>query len=344
MTLTDPAARPAPVPSADPVWSKGFTPRIGLALGGGAARGWAHIGAIRVLEEAGIRADIVTGTSIGAVIGAAAMAGKLDALEAFARSLTRRNVVGLIDPVFGSGGLIGGRRLVRLLKRDLGDIRIEEMERAFLCVATELGTGHEIWLRSGALVPALRASFALPGVFQPVQIGGRWLVDGALVNPVPVSACRALGARVVIAINLHSDIFGRGTTVVHAMPPGPVDALPEAAEAARAAQDAEDAEAGPDDGHGLFHALRERLRMQLFGDDDAHLPGLMGVMMESYNIMQDRLTRSRMAGDPPDYAIGPRLGDIGLFDFHRADEAIEIGAEATRRGLDDIRHLIETLR
>ncbi|MGX1305555.1 NTE family protein [Amorphus suaedae] len=335
---------PAPIPDRtvaagnEPVWSKGFKPRIGLALGGGAARGWAHIGAIRVLEEAGIRPDIVTGTSIGAVIGAASIAGKLDALEAFARSLTRRNVVGLIDPVFGSGGLIGGRRLVRLLQRDLGDIRIEELERAFLCVSTELGTGHEIWLRSGALVPALRASFALPGVFQPVQLGGRWLVDGALVNPVPVSACRALGARVVIAINLHSDIFGRGTTVVHAMPPGPVDALPEAAEAAAAAKAAEDEE------HGLFHSLRERLRMRLFGDDDAHLPGLMGVMMESYNIMQDRLTRSRMAGDPPDYAIGPRLGDIGLFDFHRADEAIEVGAEATRRGLDDIRHLIDTLQ
>jgi len=339
MTLPEPLPASPETTSREPVWSKGFKPRIGLALGGGAARGWAHIGAIRVLEEAGIRPDIVTGTSIGAVIGAAAIAGKLDPLEAFARSLTRRNVMGLIDPVFGSGGLIGGRRLVRLLKRDLGDVRIEDLDRDFLCVSTELGTGHEIWLRSGALVPALRASFALPGVFQPVQIGGRWLVDGALVNPVPVSACRALGARVVIAVNLHSDIFGRGTTVVHAMPPGPVDALPEAAEAAAAA-----AAANTDDEPGLFHSIRERLRLQFFGDDNSHLPGLMGVMMESYNIMQDRLTRSRMAGDPPDYAIGPRLGDVGLFDFHRADEAIEYGAEATRRGLDDIFHLIETLR
>lgn len=338
MTLPEPIPDRAPRASPDPVWSKGFTPRIGLALGGGAARGWAHIGAIRVLEEAGIRPDVVTGTSIGAVIGAAAIAGKLDPLEDFARSLTRRNVMGLIDPVFGSGGLIGGRRLVKLLKRDLGDVRIEDLDRAFLCVSTELGTGHEIWLRSGALVPALRASFALPGVFQPVQIGGRWLVDGALVNPVPVSSCRALGARVVIAVNLHSDIFGRGTTVVHAMPPGPVDALPEAAEAARAAA------AVADGDPGLFQSLRERLRLQFFGDDEAQLPGLMGVMMESYNIMQDRLTRSRMAGDPPDYAIGPRLGDVGLFDFHRAAEAIEYGAEATRRGLDDIFHLIETLR
>ncbi|WP_018698088.1 patatin-like phospholipase family protein [Amorphus coralli] len=336
MPATESAPGPHALPTDAPVWSKDFTPRIGLALGGGAARGWAHIGALRVLEEAGIRPDIVTGTSIGAVVGAAYLEGKLDQIEDFARSLNRRKVLGLIDPMLGSAGLMGGRRLVRLLKRDLGSVRIDEMERAFLCVSTELGTGHEIWLRSGDLVDALRASFALPGVFQPVEIGGRWLVDGALVNPVPVSACRALGARVVIAVNLHSDVFGRGTTVVHAMPPGPVDALPEAA-AAHAARET-------DDEPGFFQALRERFRLRMFGDDDVGLPGMMGVMMESYNIMQDRLTRARMAGDPPDYAVGPRVGDIGLYDFHRADEAIERGAEATRRGLDDILHLIETLR
>lgn len=303
-----------------------FRPRIGLALGGGAARGWGHIGVIKALVEAGIRPDIVSGTSIGAVVGGCYLAGKLDDLEGFALGLTRRRLLGLMDFSLGGSGLISGGRLMRVLEKDLGHIAIEDLKGAFTSVATELGTGHEIWLRSGSLVEAMRASYALPGIFQPVQIGGRWLVDGALVNPIPVSVCRALGARVVIAVNLNTDVFGRGTTVVHAMPPAPSNDLPEAETDI------------PDVGNKIGRILRR----QLLGRNDG-LPGISGVMMEAFNIIQDRIGRSRLAGDPPDVTIGPRLGHIGLFDFHRAEEAIAIGYDHGRRAQRDVADYIAAL-
>lgn len=303
-----------------------FRPTVGLALGGGAARGWAHIGVIRALEEAGIRPDIVTGTSIGAVIGGCYLAGKLDNVEAFARRLTRRQMLGLLDFSLGGSGLISGSRLMRLLERDIGDLAIEDLDCAFTSVATELGTGHEIWLRSGSLIEAMRASYALPGIFQPVQIGGRWLVDGALVNPIPVSVCRALGARVVIAVNLNADVFGRGTTVVHALPPAPANELPGSEPET------------PDSGSRIVRLLRR----QFFGRDDG-LPGISGVMMEAFNIIQDRIGRSRLAGDPPDVLIGPKLGHLGLFDFHRAEEAISIGYEHGRKMTEEVADHIAAL-
>ena len=188
-------------------------PTIGLALGGGAARGWAHIGVLKSLVSAGLMPDIVAGTSMGAVAGACYVTGKLNALEDFATSLTRRRLFGFLDFNFGGSGLISGQRLSARLERHLQHFEIERLDRKFVAVATELGTGHEVWLNKGSLVDALRASFALPGIFRPVQINGRWLIDGALVNPIPVSVCRALGARIVIAVNLSSDPFGRGGVI-----------------------------------------------------------------------------------------------------------------------------------
>ncbi|HEX5930793.1 MAG TPA: patatin-like phospholipase family protein, partial [Methyloceanibacter sp.] len=184
-------------------------PMIGLALGGGAARGWAHIGVLKSLVSAGLYPDIVAGTSMGAVAGACYVTGRLGALEEFACSLTRRRLFGFLDFNFGGSGLISGQRLSARLEHHLRQFDIERLERKFVAVATELGTGHEVWLNKGSLVNALKASFALPGIFRPVQINGRWLIDGALVNPIPVSVCRALGARIVIAVNLSSDPFGR---------------------------------------------------------------------------------------------------------------------------------------
>ncbi len=306
-----------------------FRPTLGVALGGGAARGWAHIGVMRALEEGGIRPDIVTGTSIGAVVGGCYLAGKLDELEKFARSLNKRRMFGLLDFALGSSGLISGTKLASLLEQNLGGLRIEEFDRPFTCVATELGTGHEIWLRSGSVVEALRASYALPGIFQPSQIGGRWLVDGALVNPIPVSVCRALGARVVIAVNLNPDVFGSGTTVVHPMPPAPADALPEV----------DDMLAGM----ARPGTPRNILKRQLFGRSKDGLPGISGVMMEAFNIIQDRIGRSRLAGDPPDVTIGPRLAHLSLFEFDRAEEAISIGYETGLKALDEVRDYISAL-
>ncbi|PZO00118.1 MAG: NTE family protein rssA [Hyphomicrobiales bacterium] len=298
-------------------------PTIGLALGGGAARGWAHIGVLEVLIEAGYKPDVIAGTSIGAVVGGCYTAGKLPQLAEFATSLTKRRVVGLMDFHIGGAGLIGGGRLKRLLERDLAGLKIEDLPKRFVAIATELGTGHEIWLTRGSLVDALSASYALPGVFDPVKLGGRWLMDGALVNPVPVTAARALGADVVICVNLNSDLAGRGTTIQnHAAEPEP-EIVPELVVRPTSRWLG-----------GITGAAR-RVR-GLVGRQNEDRPGLAGVMIDAFNITQDRISRSRLAGDPPDVMIGPKLGRMGLFDFHRAQETIELGRQATRRCLDDI--------
>jgi NTE family protein len=303
-------------------------PSVGLALGGGIARGFAHIGILQTLSKHGIEPDIVVGTSIGAVVGACYAAGKLEAFEQWSRGLTTRGVLGYLDVSLGGSGLIGGNRLAERLEATFADALIEKLPRRYACIATELGTGHEIWLTRGRVVDAARASYALPGLFTPVRLGGRWLVDGALVNPVPVSAARALGARLVIAINLNSDMLGRGGTVSDHGP------------------DEEDARfltemrARPE---GLRRILSPEflLKRQLIGG--RHSPNIASIMVDAFNIMQDRVTRSRLAGDPPDVMIAPRCGKIGLFDFHRAREAIDIGAQAAERSIPDIVDAIAAL-
>jgi len=299
-------------------------PTIGLALGGGAARGWAHIGVLRSLIAAGLEPDIVAGTSIGAVAGACYVTGKLDGLQEFATTLTRRRIFGFLDFNFAGSGLITGQRLSSRLENHLKNVAIEELSPRFVAVATELGTGHEVWLNKGDLVTALKASFALPGIFRPVQINGRWLIDGALVNPIPVSVCRALGARIVIAVNLNCDLFGKGG-VIHDQ-----EALAEPAHV--------DDQMLPGNGRGAVHLLHR----QIFGRSNGS-PGMSAVMMDAINITQDRIARSRLAGDPPDISIGPRTGSIGLFDFHRAEEAIALGAKAAESQLDEIRLAVRAL-
>ena len=189
-------------------------PKIGLALGAGAARGWSHIGVLRELAAHGIVPDVVAGTSIGAVVGACYAAGKLDAIETFARSMTKRRVFTFMDLSFSGMSLIGGERLRAALEKELADLLIEDLPVSFAAVATEVGTGHEVWLKRGALAPAVRASYALPGIFEPVRIGDRWLFDGALVNPIPITVCRALGADFVIAVNVTADTMYR-SHVIH---------------------------------------------------------------------------------------------------------------------------------
>lgn len=295
--------------------------KIGLALGGGAARGWAHIGVIRALAAAGIKPDIIVGTSIGAVVGGCHLAGQLDDLEDFARSLTKRRVFGYLDFNLAGTGLISGQKLCDRLERHLGDRRIEDLERRFTAVATEIGSGHEVWLSRGRLADAIRASYALPGIFKPVKVDGRWLFDGALVNPIPVSVCRALGARYVIAVNLNYDISSRSAAA---------NAIVNQVEHEEAVE-REDPVVAEKAGVGA----RWLLTRQLFGrGDDA--PGISTVMVDALNIVQDRIARSRLAGDPPDSLISPRLHGIGLFDFHRAEDAIARGEAAARREAEDI--------
>ena len=201
----------------------------------------------------------------------------------------------------------------------------------FAAIATEIGTGHEVWLTRGSLPLAVRASYALPGIFAPVQLGGRWLVDGALVNPVPVSAARVLGARVVIAVNMDADRFGRGTTIAsHGSDTGDMHAIGSVAQTRN----------GFARLRGIFGAERALKRQIISGDAR---PSFSTVMIESFNIMQDRLTRMRLAGDPPDIHITPRIGQIGFLDFHRAAESIAVGRAATESALDLITESIAEL-
>ncbi len=297
-TPAKPVVPPVNAPTPAPRKEQG----IGLALGGGAARGWAHIGVLRALDEAGIKIDMIAGTSIGALVGGCYLAGKLDELEEFALGLTKRRMFGLMDFHIGGSGLFGGMRLNAKMREHMEGVRFEDLDRPFVAVASEIATGHEIWLSSGSLITAMRASYALPGVFEPVNCNNRLLVDGALVNPCPVSVCRAYEKRVVVAVNLAHDLFGRSAVIKH---------------------NAETAEETSGDGTTTRIA---RL-------------GITGVMVEAFNIIQDRISRARMAGDPPDLMLSPALGPIGLTDFHRAREAIDLGYEETTIRLQELKRV-----
>lgn len=296
-------------------------PRIGVALGAGAARGWSHIGVLRELSDHGIHPDVVVGTSIGAVVGGCYAAGKLDQIENFARSLTKRRVFTLMDLSFSGASLITGERLKAALEQELAGLQIEDLPIAFSAVATEVGTGHEVWLQRGPLALAIRASYALPGIFEPVRIGDRWLFDGALVNPVPVTVCRALGAEFVIAVNVTADTMYRARVI---------------RDVSSAAQPtATDANASPFAGRADA-SIADRLLPRYFDRRPGDAPNVATAMIDAYNIIQDRILRSRLAGDPPDATITARMDDVGMFDFHRADQLVTIGRSATKRALPNI--------
>ena len=308
-------------------------PVIGLALGGGAARGLAHIGIVRTLIAHGIIPNVVVGTSIGAVVGGAYAAGHLDALEEWARKLQPRNILGYLDIRLNGSGLIGGDKLAAQLEAAIGPTLIEDLPVKFATVATEVRTGHEIWLTHGRMVEAMRASYALPGIFSPVLVGDRWLVDGALVNPVPVSAARAFGAEIVIAANLSSDIFAHSTTIYSHGPSAEVTVA--------VAPETMIEPAAPKRGLGRLFSAERTMKREFFGSGTR--PGISSVMVDAFNIMQDRITRARLAGDPPDLLISPRVGQIGWFDFHRADDLIAHGARAAERAIDSIQEAIHIL-
>ncbi|MBK5571119.1 patatin-like phospholipase family protein [Ensifer sp. SSB1] len=283
-------------------------PKIAIALGGGAARGWAHIGVLRALDEEGIDVGMIAGTSIGALVGGCYLAGKLDELEAFARSLTVRRIAGLLDFAIGGGGLFGGLRLTKRMQEHLQGLSIEGLDRPFIAVATEVHSGHEVWLEKGSLITAIRASYALPGIFEPIKANGRTLIDGALVNPVPVSVCRAHEQQLVVAVNLNYDLYGRSAVVKHSAGLETPDSPLQEKEATH----------------------HSRL-------------GMTGVMVQAFNIIQDRISRARLAGDPPDLALHPKLNDIGLSEFHRAGEAIDRGYHEAKAKLAEIQRMQDAL-
>ncbi|MGH6836691.1 MAG: patatin-like phospholipase family protein, partial [Methylocella sp.] len=250
-------------------------PIIGVALGAGAARGWSHIGVLLELAAQGIYPDVVAGTSIGAVVGGAYAAGKLKEMETFALGLTKRRVISLMDVSFSGVSFIGGDRLRRELEHEFSGLSFEDLDKKFATVATEVGTGNEIWLTKGDVADAIRASYAMPGIFEPVKINGRWLFDGALVNPIPVTLCRALGAEVVVAVNLVSDATFRGSTIHD----------PLSLEPALESHNFGPPEAGRTLRARIFGGMGGNLR-RLFGKREDGAPGIANAMMDAFNIAQ----------------------------------------------------------
>lgn len=289
------------------------TPRLGIALGSGAARGWAHIGILRALEEAGIVPDVIAGTSIGALVGAAYASDRLEPLENWVTQIDWWEIIRYMD--LQSGG-VEGERLMQAFRERVEEALIETLPKPFGAVATDLRTGREVWFQTGSLLEAVRASIALPGLFSPVRYQDRWLVDGGLVDPLPISLCRAMGAEQVIAVNLNGDIVGRhfNLRTMRRVLPNPLLARLSA---------------------GWQAMLGNHQPAAPVPEEEP--PGLFDVMAGAINIMQDRITRTRMAGDPPDVVLIPRLAHLGLMDFDHAAEAIAAGIDCVQRNLPMLR-------
>lgn len=325
MKSTPPSEKPAAVgPNTGGNGGQGGTvmasaPKIGIALGSGLARGLSHIGVLRALKRHGIEPTIVAGTSMGALVGGAYLSNRLDEVEDWAYKLTKFKVLSYLDFRVKSSGLIGGERLLKLMLNTFGEVRSEDLPHPFIAVATDLVTGHEVWMRRGRLIDIMRASFSLPGIFPPVSMNGRWMIDGALVNPVPVSAATAMGARMTIAVNASGDIIGKAKR--------PGDKVPTVA--------------GFDlmnfQGPSAVEAAKQSDFISRMFRREQDNPSMFGVMVSSLNIVQDRLARSRLAGDPPDVLIVPRIGHIGLMEFDRAEELIAEGEAAVERAMPDIK-------
>lgn len=295
-------------------------PRIGLALGSGSSRGWSHIGIIDALTKLDINPDIVCGTSIGALVGASYVAGNLSRLESWVLSLSRMEIARFLEIGSGFSGFVNTRRLHGFLNQHVADddVTIDGLEKHYAAVSTDLESGREIWFTEGSLIEAVWASISLPGLFPAIRHEGKWLVDGGLVNPVPVSVCRALGAECVIAVNLNGNIAGKHFE--H--------------EKRQAAQKSRVTNLVTD----LVREYAGSMFPASMTEDEA--PGLFDAIAGSVNIAQDRITRSRMAGDPPDILLTPRLAHIGLLEFHRAKETIDEGRKCVERMRSEIEHTL----
>ncbi len=302
-------------------------PGLGLALGGGMARGFAHIGVLKTLNRHNIFPTIIAGTSIGSVVGGCYLANKLDDLEEWALSLNRFKIFSYLDFRVRSAGLVGGKRLRETLEQHFGDMGFADLPHSFICIATDLATGHEVWLKKGNLMDAMVASFALPGIFPPVVVDERNLVDGALVNPCPISPCQAMGARMTIAVDLNTDLIGKASK------PGTNYQTVTGFDVFNKAD-------VPSEEQKKFRA--STLSRKLFRREK-NSPSLFGVMVSGLGILQDRLTRSRLAGEPPDIHIKPPIGHIGLLEFEKAEELIAYGEEATEKLIPDIKAAMSVL-
>ncbi len=299
---------------------------VGLALGAGGARGIAHIGVLRALENAEIPVDAVVGTSVGALIGAVYAAGQLENFERWVRKFEWSDVLRLFDPVWPRSGLISGTRALERLSSVLGDWRIEDLAIPFAAVSVDLITGEEILMREGRVMDAIRASISIPGIFVPHRMGRRLLVDGALRNPVPVSHLEEMGSEVRIAVNLHSqpvrEIVGvkkaRGSSAPGTVSTRVIDLI-----------------------ERRLARFRGRGRRTAFAAHERAEPNLFEILTASMTVLEHELARHRLAREPVDVVIGPDVHGIRSFEFHKARKAIHSGLVETEKHLPEIRKAIQ---
>jgi NTE family protein len=294
---------------------------IGLALGGGSSRGWSHIGVISALSELGIVPNIICGTSIGSLIGASYLSNNIEKLEEWACSLSKFETARFFEISTSMTGFVDTERMHSFLNEYVASdkVNIEDLPGQYAAISTDLETGREVWFTKGPLIESVWASISLPGLFPAIRNNNRWLVDGGLVNPVPVSVCRALGADIVIAVNLNGNIVGKHF---------------------------EHAKKIEHQDNGVVGKITDLVREytgSLFptSTDVEQPPNLFDAIAGSINITQDRITRSRMAGDPPDILLSPKLSHIGLLEFYRAKEAITEGKDCVQRMRPEIDHILE---
>jgi len=294
-------------------------PKIGLALGGGGARGWSHIGVIRELEALGIVPDYVAGTSMGALVGAAYVGGQLDALEDWCLSISPRKFASMIDVNLLSGGLVEAKQVTKFFEKLDMPTLIEDQKTPYLAVATEMRTGREVWMKEGPMISAMRASMALPGVISPVFRDERWLLDGSLTNPLPVSACRAMGADIVIGVNPEAKKY-------HVMWQPDETPKNESWEAVKSAL-----------------SLPLRTAFNAFGAERKTRetpPNYFDVVSTSIDIMVDNVRRSRLIGDPPHVLLEVVLDNFTVLDMNRAAEAIAEGRKTVSGSTDTLKEII----
>lgn len=301
-------------------------PKVGLALGSGSARGWAHIGVIRELESMGITIDVISGCSIGSLVGGVYAMGKLDMLEAWALSLTRTGVAKFMDPTFGAGGIIRGNRIIDNFKYMGFDTLIQDFPKPFAAIATEMTQGEEVWIDQGPFLDAVRASAALPGLVCPHFHQKQWLLDGGLVNPVPVGLARKLGCNKVIAVNLNHDLVRSKETNSPA-----ASLLSWMQEATKKLPSF------------LGYNIEESLFPNDFEASQNWSPGYRQVIWSMMSIMQDRVTRYRMHIEPADIELSPKLSHLGIMDFHQAEATIAEGRRVVRENADRILKQLEAI-
>ena len=301
------------------------TPRTGLALGSGSARGLAHIGVIRALNEAGIDVHYVAGSSMGAVIGAVYASGMLDPLEQVYLDFDWKKITALFDVILPKSGLIDGKKVSNFVRQYISVERIEALPIPFRATATDINSGEEIIIDSGDVIEAVRASISVPGIFTPVKWDGRFLVDGGLVNPVPVSVVRAMGAEQVIAVDLNHGLGAKEAEAVQIQhDEGKWERL-------KSHMSELGGERYRQWMEHISSSLRsydnKALRQWRAWQDDEPLPSIFEVMLSSINIMETQITRARLQIDPPDILIQPPLGGIRFLDYNRAEEIIATGYE-----------------